>query len=157
MNYSARLDCAIGKIFVGGLLAISLAGCAKHGVSGVVPVTGKVTYKGAAVGGAMVSFFGSSGQQPATATTTADGTFQLRTLDTPGALPGSYVAVVQKTETPAELTKEVSMEDAAAQAGKPLPTPKELLPAKYASATSSPLKFEVKASGENSFNLELND
>ncbi len=157
MNRSFELRTALARVSVCSLLALPLAGCAKGGVEGVVPVTGKVTYNGAPVAGAAVSFVSADRSAPATALTASDGTFALRTVDTPGALPGNYVALVQKSELPAELTQEVSMEDAVAQAGKPVPAAKELLPAKYADATASPLKFEVKDAGENTFELALTD
>ena len=138
--------------------AIALViGCTKSGLPDTARVTGKVTYKGQPVDGATVSFIGDGNTRPATAVTGADGSYELRTLDTEGAMAGSYTVLVDKTDMPAELTQEVSMEDAAENANKPLPQPKKLLPAKYGDRAQSPLKFEVKDGADNNFDLELTD
>jgi hypothetical protein len=158
MNNHSRLSTLIRTLAIWPVAALLLVGCSKApGVTGVVPVTGKVTYNGQPVEGALVSFIGEGDQRPATALTAADGTFALTTLDAPGALPGKYVAVVHKTDTPPELTREISMEEAAAQADKPLPQPKPLLPSKYDDPAQSPLKFEVKPGADNTFDLPLAD
>jgi hypothetical protein len=158
MNKDANSRMPLRAIFIYPLAALLLVGCTKSAsISGTSPVTGKVTYNGIPVEGATVTFVGEGEQRPATGVTEADGTYELTTLDAKGALPGKYVALVRKTEMPAELTREVSMEEAAQQAGKPLPAPKELLPAKYANPTESPHKFEVTASGANTFDLPLTD
>jgi hypothetical protein len=49
------------------------------------------------------------------------------------------------------------MEDAVKMNSRPPPPPKELLPAKYADAAKSPLKFEVKTGQTNTFDLPLAD
>ena len=133
------------------------AGCSSGNALGTVPVSGKVTYKGQPVEGATVTFQGEGDARPATAITAADGTYHLTTLDSPGAIPGTYTVLVEKIETPAELNKLVSMEDAAKNAAKPLPQPKKLLPAKYADAAKTPLKHEVKKGQSNTFDLTLAD
>jgi hypothetical protein len=134
-----------------------LAGCGGGSVSGTVPVTGKVTYKGQPVEGATVAFHSNSADgRVAVATTGAGGVYELITLDSKGALPGNYSVTVKKTELPPELTRDVSMEEAAAKANEPLPMPKELLPAKYAAPGTTPLEFEVK-SGSNTIDLTLED
>ena len=150
MNHSCiRLFCLAA--------VISVLGCS--GGSGIytVPVTGKVTYKGQPVDGARVSFIGKGSAKTATGVSGPDGTYTLMTLDAKGAMPGSYNVVVDKTDMPAELTKETSMEEAEKQGTKPLAQPKAVLPAKYSDPANTPLKFEVKDSGENSINLELTD
>lgn len=133
-------------------------GCGGGGISGTVPVTGKVTYNGAPVAGATVSFIGDQASlRPAVAITEADGTFKLKTLDSEGAMPGSYTVAVEKTEMPAELTREMSMEEAESFNPKSLPAPKRVLPAKYSDPAQSGLKFEVKAGEANNFDLQLTD
>ena len=140
------------------LAAVALVfGCSGGSGIDTVPVTGKVTYKGQPVDGARVSFIGQGSAKTATGVSGADGSYTLMTLDANGAMPGSFIVVVDKTDMPAELTKETTMEEAEKQGTTPLPQPKALLPAKYSDPAQSPLKFEVKSSGENNINLELTD
>ncbi len=138
--------------------AAVIMGCGSGGaISGTAPVTGKVTYNGQPVAGASIGFYSNATDgRVAVATSGSDGSYELMTLDTKGALPGNYSVTVKKTEIPPELTKEVSMEEAAATANNPLPQPKELLPVKYGTPAQTPLKFEVKA-GSNTIDLPLTD
>ena len=139
------------------VVCLLLTGCGSGSVSGTSPVKGKVTYNGQPVEGATISFYSEAdGVRPAVAVSGSDGTYELKTLDTTGAMPGKYVVLVAKTEIPPELMKEVSMDEAAANAGKPLPQPKELLPTKYHDAAQTPFKVEVKA-GDNTIDLALVD
>jgi hypothetical protein len=139
------------------LLLCYLAGCYQGNSFGTIPVTGKVTYKGQGVEGATISFMPEGQGRPATAISTAGGAYELSTLDSKGAIPGPYTVVVRKTEIPLASTAPVSMEDALKLNNKPPPPPKELLPAKYADAAKSPLKFEVKKGQTNTFDLPLAD
>lgn len=134
-----------------------LAGCSGASIPNTIPVSGKVTYKGQPVGSATVTFVGEANTRPATALTSADGTYSLMTLDSQGALAGNYRVTVDKTDIPPELRKDVSMEEAAANANKPTPEPKKLLPAKYSDPKLTPLKFEVKAGGAATFDIQLTD
>lgn len=143
----------------------AMAGCSGGGIAGLYPVSGTVTYQGQPVEGALISFIGKGETRPATAVSKKDGTYELYTLDSRGALPGSYNVVVTKTEAPPESANkdlgmspagvDLSMEQAAANVGKPLPKPKELLPAKYGSPATTTLNFEVKNTGKNVFDLKL--
>jgi hypothetical protein len=140
------------------LAALALVlGCSSSNPLGTVPVRGKVTYKGQPVAGATVTFVGEGNAKTATAITADDGHYALATLDYTGAMPGQYAVLVEKIETPPELMRTVSMEEAAKNAGKPLPQPKKLLPAKYGDAAKTPLHFEVKAGQTNDFDLQLSD
>ena len=139
-------------------LALLCAGCSGSGdLPRTVPVSGKVTYKGQAVGGATVLFTGTGELRTATAITASDGSYELMTLDAKGAMPGNYAVVVTKTELPPDAGKPMSMEEAAKSANQPLPQPKQLLPVKYGDATKTPLKFEVKEGQSNVFDLVLAD
>jgi len=138
-------------------MALVVAGCSQGNGIRTVPVSGKVTYKGNPVEGATISFFPEGDARPATAISGAGGVYHLMTLDAPGAMPSQYTVTLRKTDIPAESTKPVSMEDAVKMNSRPLPAPKELLPAKYGDATRSPLKFEVKAGKTNVFDLQLAD
>lgn len=145
----------IGRLAAGVVsLGLLLPGCSGGGVSGTAPVVGKVTYKGAPVEGAVVSFIGEGdGARVATAISGPGGAYELTTVDSKGALPGKYSVTVTKTETAAGA--EQSMEEAAKSLAPP-PASQELLPAKYGDPAQSPLKFEVK-SGANTIDLPLTD
>lgn len=146
----------IGFLWLAGIAIIGgIAGCGEAGVDGVVPVTGKVTYKDQPVADATVSFIGEGqGGRTAVGTTAADGTYVLRTLNSEGAVPGKYTVTVTKAEAAAASGATVSMEDAtkSVAAGEP----KQLLPAKYADPTQSPLKFDVTADTKT-IDLKLED
>jgi hypothetical protein len=138
-------------------LLIAFSGCPSGNELGTVPVSGKVTYKGAAVEGATVSFLGEGNERPATATSGAGGQYKLMTLSYDGAMPGKYTVLVEKVETSPEAAKVESMEEAAKRGNQALPKAKRLLPAKYADASTTPLHVEVKAGQSNAINLELAD
>jgi len=149
------MPCHPVKFWIVAAVALVAGGCSRS--SGLVPVTGTVTYKGQPVPGATVVFMGSENTRPATAVTQADGSYSLMTLDAKGAMPGSYTAIVTKTDAPSASGEPPSMEEAAKQVNRPPPPPKDLLPAKYSDAARSPLKFEVKAGQKNHFDLQLAD
>ena len=75
---------------------VLLVGCNSASVSGTVPVGGKVTYKGAPVEGAIITFVPEGKGRTATATTDAGGVFSLTTVDASGAMPGKYKVTVDK-------------------------------------------------------------
>lgn len=117
--------------------------------AGTVPVSGKVTYNGQPLEGATVTFISDTGSTPGAAMSGPDGAYTLRVK------PGSYTITVSKLSGMVD-TREMTMEEAMANANKPVEEPKETLPAKYQSLTESGLKFEVKQSGENKFDVSLN-
>ena len=140
------------------LVAVLLClGCGQRNPLGTVPVIGKATYNGQPVEGATVSFIPDDDGRPATAITLSDGTYNLTTLNWPGAVPGKYTVVVRKTDIALASTQPVTMEEALKLNNRPPPPPKELLPAKYADAARSPLKVEVKQGPKNAIDLPLAD
>ena len=138
-----------------GLLGLALlVGCNSASVSGTVPVSGKVTYKGTPIEGATVTFVPEGKGRTATATTTAGGAFSLTTVDASGAMPGKYKVTVDKVEYPAGGSS--SME--AAARGNPAESQaKRVLPAKYAQAASTPLAQEIPSGGKQDLDLTLVD
>ncbi len=138
-----------------GLICIFLLfGCNSASITGTVPVGGKVTYKGAPVEGAIVTFVPEGNGRTATATTAAGGVFSLTTVDAAGAMPGKYKVTVDKVEYGAGGSS--SMEEAStgnAAEGKV----KRALPAKYAAAGSTPLSMEVPSGGKKDIDLALVD
>jgi len=139
------------------LAAVLSVGCGQRNPLGTVPVSGTVTYNGQPVEAATVSFIPDGDGRPATAITAADGSYNLATLNWQGAVPGAYTAVVRKTDMALASTQPVTMEDALKLNNRPPPAPKELLPAKYADASRSPLKVEVKKGQKNAIDLPLAD
>lgn len=147
----------LGKVWswLLAVVIITAAGCSKG--SGLVPVQGKVSYKGTPVAGAMVLFMGDETTRPATAVSGSDGSYSLMTLDSVGAMPGKYAVVVTKSDAPAGAGEPPSMEEAAKMAGRPPPAVKELLPAKYGDAARTPLQCDVTTGKAVTFDIGLVD
>jgi hypothetical protein len=138
-------------------LALALAGCGKAKGPETFPVTGAVTMDGKPVAEAMIQFTPASasaeggiaaGMAGAQARTDAEGRYAMSIMldqgktTKPGLPAGDYIVSVQKLEFPG----------GAASATSP---PHNVLPAKYATAQTSPLKATVKANGENHFDFPL--
>ncbi|ASV77085.1 hypothetical protein THTE_4484 [Thermogutta terrifontis] len=132
-----------------------------------VPATVTVTYRGAAVEGATVTFHPANPDgKPAFGRTDAQGRASLTTFDpNDGALPGDYVVTVvkmvgseQSLQTPS--TEIGAMPANPVQGGAPPlqnTGARHLLPAKYADPNSSGLRATVNPSGENDFKFDLQD
>lgn len=134
-----------------GLLLAATLGCGSS--VKIYSVTGTVTYKNAPVDGAQVTFTAKEGDvlKPASATTDAQGRFNLKTFFAPGdertgAMPGLYKVTLQK----------IPQVQGIVDPYKPGGQPKNELPGKYASALSTPFEKEVTA-GTNDFQLDLAD
>jgi len=133
-------------------LLIALAGCGANSEGPqTYPVTGTVTMGGQPVAGAMVAFTpdaNQTGRVPGQASTDEDGEYDISIFleqgkSTKRGLPaGEYRITVVKMEAA----------PGAASFDKP---PKNVLPSKFASAESTPLKETVKADGENRFDIAL--
>lgn len=149
-----------------GLLA--LGGCGGSDRPLIVPVGGKIVYKGEPVEGAKVTFHptGESPRKPI-GTTNANGEFRLTTFDTnDGAPPGEYVVTVYK---PQQRKEEAAMDpeepdaayDQAMRAVRELDAGKQMvettLPAKYADQETSTIERTVAADGPNEFTIELEE
>jgi len=147
------------------LFTIVAAGCGGDELE-LVPVTGKVIFKGEPVDKAHVGFIRDSmnakieGPAPAaTATTGDDGTFTLHTNEEVGAVPGTYRVTVNKTtraymDIPNPLPKEY-VNDSAYMMAHGLEA-KPLLPLQYMSVINTPLTLEVtRDSKGNEFEIEL--
>jgi hypothetical protein len=78
------------------------------------------------------------------AVTDDQGRFRLRTWrDADGTLAGTHVVCVTKTVP------------TAAESDNPYPESKNILPARYASPLTSPLRVDVSPAGNNVFRFEL--
>jgi hypothetical protein len=129
------------------LLAFLASSCSRQAGPTTYPVTGTVTFKGAAVEGAVVVFVPGAEDQTARAAqavTDGAGRFVVRTYVakdryTDGMEPGNYAVTIAKLETVPDMTRR----------------PKNLLPVKYSSVATSKLSASVKTSGENDFTFTL--
>ncbi len=161
-----------------GALALLLSAVAFAGCSGAVgggdryathPVTGKVTYNGAPVPGAVVTFSpNKSGVPGASGITDNQGTYILTTYDAgDGAVEGEYKVMVSKTAPSASGGGGAPAHDptgASGNTGAPSHAGGgkgaassgggSLLPAKYAKATDTPL-LKTVAKGDNSIDLVI--
>ncbi len=139
------------------------SGCSKgNAPPKVFIVTGTVTYQGKAVEGVDVTFTPTPegpDKRSANGKTDAQGKFELKTYLDPqhelkGAIPGDYQITFTKKEgagaSPEELLKLMN-------AGKPIPAPKDLLPAKFGLPQQSGFKRTVVAAEKNDFQLDLTD
>lgn len=145
------------------LVALTLAGCGASDADNyrfpVHPVSGKVSYKAAPVGKAVVRFHpetpdllkmpeGKTG--PAvllTTETNPDGTFAMSTYLADDGLPaGDYIVTVAQGPDPESDVENSDGQPAAKKTSGP--------PRRYREPTSSPLRAKVK-DGENRFEFEL--
>lgn len=142
------------------LLIVSMAGCGDGGPS-VYPVTGTVTYNGAPVENAQVTFIPEAGA-PGIGQTDAAGKYTISTRGKNGAVLGANKVTVTKISTaastmPANPTPEDMMK-AAQEANAPTTKSEQMLPNKYGTAFSSGLTAEVTTDeSANVFDFELTD
>jgi hypothetical protein len=145
-------------MFLRALALLSIVLSALTGCSSgekTYPVSGTVTYKKAPVAGADVTLTPVSEDaktRPARGTTDASGKFSVKTYfapgdDRPGALAGKYKITLQKIPPASGIVDPY----------KPGGMPKNELPAKYATAPTTPLEKEVVTTGANDFALDLTD
>ncbi|MDA1017506.1 MAG: hypothetical protein O3A00_23995 [Planctomycetota bacterium] len=146
-------------------LALLLMGCGETAERPALePVSGKVTVKGKAVEGALVSFWAEGAARAASGTTDAEGKFQLTTFDTgDGAVLGEHTVTISKQDASANM-KTASADDPsagygaamdAAAKGKTSALGKHALPAKYANQGTSGLKRTVAKGSPNTFDFDL--
>jgi len=127
-----------------GLVVFSLAGCSSDGgLSGLYQCEGTVTYKGAPVVGASVTFHPDGGgeMRPAGGLTDADGKFKVTTLKSDdGIFPGNYKVTITKYEETGEVRR-YQDEDGNTQEERLI---KNVLPAKYEKAGTSDLTAVIE-------------
>ena len=159
-NFSNRLNVKMwrrGISFALMATTLSVFGCGKSGLDGLVPVSGTVTYNGKAVEGADLVFNPESEGRAASAKSDASGKFHLTTLDPhDGAQPGNYKVSISKKEMINPMTAEEAEDWFHKHSGPPPPRKiKNDLPEKYAEDKTSGLTATVKEGGSNEFNFEL--
>jgi len=126
-----------------GLLFLAGCGGGNHPPTG--RVSGVVTYRGAPVDGAEVTFFAKQGR-PASAVTDSQGKFVLSTFGSKdGAVPGEHVVVISKKG------------EAPANPKNPYAPAKNLLPVRYADRQKTPLTATIAIDKPNEFTFDLRD
>lgn len=128
-------------------------------------VTGKVTYKGNPVEGAVVNFHPEKGPK-ASGTTDSSGVYSLTTYDTgDGAIAGEHKVTISKVTSSAGGEDDIDLDDPGEAYGSAMgggedgtggEQIEQHLPEKYADLNSTPEKRNV-AESANEFNFELTD
>ncbi len=149
----------VKKFLLLGLVGALLAGCG--GDDGnrrpTAPVSVTVNYKGKPVSGAVVQFVTVDDPLPSVGTTDTSGTCSLQTYEPEdGAVIGSNLVMITKTEMDTKNVRPPNPEDIDLIGVVPPPILKSLIPKKYSLPATSGLKEEVKK-GTNTFTFELKD
>lgn len=169
---------------LGLCLAISGCGGGDEGGPVVERASGIVTYKGAAVEGARVTFVVDGASHEATAMTNSKGEFNLTTLNTSdGAVVGKNLVSISKPtegsaqsagggifemsklgaapdpETMKKMTSDLrtSSEATSKNMGKAEAPRSSAIPLKYSDAKKSGLEFSVAKGEKNHFKIDLKD
>jgi hypothetical protein len=144
------------------LLLVIAAGCGPslpEGAKPTKPVTVKVTYKGAPVEKAIVTFI--TGDAAATGITDAAGVAKMKTyVEGDGSVLGTHKVIVTKTEIQGggnEADTESADYDPAGAEGKPPPALTYLVPQKYSSPATTDLTVEVSESSPAEVTFDLKD
>lgn len=160
----------VGAAFLVAAGAAAISGCSHSDRPETAPVRGKITYRGAPVAGATITFLCPGAPRLAIGTSDSQGNYRLTTF-TPndGAVIGTHTVTVRKVASePASdvapppvdsQSMSKAIEQAMRQTARQIVAAEKApasLPAKYADRTTSGLRQEVVA-GENVINLELTD
>ena len=153
------------------LTTCTLVGCGGGGAKGgkpVFPASGTVTMFGGPLADATVAFAPQTGQPTAVGRTDKEGNFTLTTYEFgDGAAEGRFSVVISKAsaaasgpagsagneEHGADFVDKAAAGHAAKGAGAG--SAASMVPEQYTNAKDTPLKVEVKSSGENVYALEI--
>ena len=141
LKSARRSQFLIGNASLLAIACALLSGCQGDQSATPVPASGVVTYNGDPVAGAYVLFVPEEGPK-ASATTDADGSFDLMTIkEKDGVVPGPCRIAIEKR--------------APLDPKDPYVAPKSLIPERYSSIKDSGLSETVNAEGENFFSIDL--
>jgi hypothetical protein len=164
------------KVPIIGVLLSAIVGCGSSDSVKTYPTTGKVIYKGTALGDADIVFSSNGAEgQPSSilglAKTDSEGKFSIRTQLGPtkslvGAVEGKHVVTIAKYIPPNNMSEEEHQRkmaaEVAAMEAKGYLDPDEVtppkipfLPLKYQHPGHSQLTATVEANGKNEFVFEL--
>jgi hypothetical protein len=144
--------------FLSLVLAVGV-GCGGGSKQPIRPVEVKVTYKGAPVADATITFISDQPDAPAAfGKTDAGGVAKPRTPEIgDGVLLGKHMVLVNLDEIVNEQKAADQDSEEYAPGLTPVPQVKHLVPIKYSAPGTSPLTVEVTASGPAEFSFELTD
>lgn len=140
-------------------LSALLVGCGEEDTSKknrpkTVKATGTITYNGQPLEFASIVLSPQGQGTAAMCRSDADGNFSLDSFPPDrGAVPGTYLVSVTKSEPAKEVVYDEGSHDAPPAAE--LKGPKPLIPPEYGNATTSGLKLEIPAEGSDTLKLEL--
>jgi hypothetical protein len=150
-------------LFTSSLALVLAAGCSDDGLGKRYPVSGTVTYKGAPVASASISFVpvhGQTGEQRGASGIVKDGSYTLSTIGgDDGAFPGDYMVTVSARTPDMSKAQENAKgggsfrQDDVAKAFKKAGSD---IPLKYESPEAGGLKAKVEAHSQT-INFELKD
>jgi hypothetical protein len=143
-------------VAIGGLALSAGQGCSsgEGGDPNGRVVSGRVTYQGNPVEGAVVTF--KSPQSSAFGRTDAEGKFKLNSASGERIPLGDYqVSIVKKESLPLVPTPSTPESYVRPSANASAPAPKDLLPGQYGDAAKSGLSASVTADGKNEFEFPL--
>ncbi len=147
-----RRSASFSRGFAALSILLAFAGCDRG--PALVPASGIVKYKHAAIPGADVVFVPDGDGQPAIGRTDEKGEFTLSTSGRKGALVGSYKVSI----TAARPKREVPASEAVAMSSEQIAANREdLVPTKYNNPVSSELTATVtREPAANTFVFDLN-
>ncbi|MDR1268031.1 MAG: carboxypeptidase-like regulatory domain-containing protein [Planctomycetaceae bacterium] len=143
------------KIFTIFVLSMCLIcfGCNSSKLDGLSPAGGVVKFNGQPVGNALVIFNPVGETRAASATTNANGSFTMMTLNPgDGVYPGEYIVTVTKAEYRGEMREEGSGKNRVVIDTREVI---EHLPLQYADVKSSGLTATIPANGNKKIELNL--
>ena len=148
---------------VSAVAAFSGCGSDKSGREATCEVSGKVTFGGAPLEGATVSFFPGAGQRSAMGITDSEGEYVLTTYEYgDGAMPGPYRVSIRKsvpkkpaTESSHDAYASGKIDGSAMHDAKKEDDSNSAIPEHYSNPDDSGFVADVKAEGENRVDLAL--
>jgi hypothetical protein len=148
------------RALAGLLLFVLFLGCSDGGPANrrpTKPVKVTVTYKGAPLEGATVTFVNQEGDAvPAVGRTDAQGVAKLKTyVEGDGAVLGAHKVLIDKSESVGG--QNADYDSPQYNPNAPPPTIKYLIPQKYSNFANSGLTAEVKDVEANEFKFDLKD
>ena len=150
-------------LLAGAISAAFFIGCgdADSGRRPTRPVRVTVTYKGAPVADATVTFISQEGEPVAAyGNTDSAGMARLKTYEEDdGAVLGNQKVTINKEQIVGEkpVASQESSDYVPPPGNTPPPQVRHLIPVKYSAPDTSPLKADVVSSGANEFKFELVD
>jgi hypothetical protein len=146
------------QIFFVLLCVLSIIGCNRSPIPGLVPASGTILLDGQPIDGVSIVFTpqtGTTSDRIASTVSLENGTFILNTLGHSGALPGKYNVVLLKETLISKVSPEE--EEKMLRDGEIPPEPEHVyhIPKHYQSAATSGIVIEIPEKGNTNIRIEL--